>query len=223
MKLSQGTCTALTDYFYVIFVQGVLFSSCNNRFHNYMEYATDVAAPAAQGIDNARLQATRLRTETTSMVAEMVAEPFGADAEAMATQMPDEQGDGAPGAMRDGAHRDVATQRGPTTAMLPTYERLPLLGCMVGFPPFRGQPMAGLAAAPSLPHEGAAAPRTKSDAIAVATAVANVATQPNFLPDLANQVVCDHRTVQALFLQFTKFLANCQEQWLLKVRCCGKS
>lgn len=77
--------------------------------------------------------------------------------------------------------------------------------------------MAGLAAPPSLPKGGTAPPRTRSDAIAVASAVANVATSPNYLPDLANQVVCDHRTVQALFLQFNKFLANCQEQWLLKV------
>ncbi len=76
--------------------------------------------------------------------------------------------------------------------------------------------MAGMAA-PHLPAAGTAPPRSPSDAVAIARAVANVATAPNYLPDLCNQIVCDHRNMQALFLQFNKFVANCQEQWMLKV------
>lgn len=70
--------------------------------------------------------------------------------------------------------------------------------------------------APDMPHAGAQLPRTASEVVREATAVGAAALAPNYQPDLSNQLVCDHRTVQALFSQFNKFVANAQEEWMLK-------
>lgn len=175
-------------------------------------------------------------TETAKYVCEMVADPIGADSDALMHEMPHDQA-----RLQDSAHQDLQdaapTQeasppppQGVTTAMLPTCVTHQTQThhsdtvspdtprhCAPLSHHTRGQPMAGLAVAPVLPVAGTAPPRSRSDAIAVASAIASVASTPNFLPDLSNQIVADHRNMQALFLQFNKFVANCQEQWMLKV------